>query len=211
MRSELSAPPNRLPRPLGSVALFFVLATIAAGVLTLWQRDGGGAEGPRNRSEVSAQASITPADGRQSSVPRKNNPSPAPTGTRQGGAGSPLSGDLLAKAWLRAFLTRDDRYDDRWVVSVALLSESDVVDDLRAAGPDAVGLQQLTSWRVERVDPVGATDVALDTPTRQVLAYAATVTDGVRTVQKPFVLYAYLDLDGTWRIGSVEQPYSSEG
>ena len=47
---------------------------------------------------------------------------------------SPLLGDALARAWLRAFLTRDDRYDDRWVAPVASLSEEDVVDELRAAG-----------------------------------------------------------------------------
>jgi len=197
--------------PLRSVALFLVLAAITASAFTLWPCNEGRAEGPLSGVGVSATASIAPVHGQLSSLPTVASPSPAPTGLRQSVAFSSLSGDSLARAWLQAFLTRDDRNDDRWVASVALLSESSVVDELRTAGPDAVGLQQLTSWRVERVDRVGDDESAVDTPTRRVLAYAATVTDGARTVQKPFVLYAYLDPDGSWRVGSVVQPYSSEG
>lgn len=211
MRTETFAPQKRGSRPFRSIALFVVLAAVTSTALTVWQRDEGEAIGPASGSEVSDRASLD-APGRQSSsLPGVASPVPALTRTRQGSVDSSLLGDALARAWLRAFLTRDDRYDDRWVAPVASLSERDVVDDLRAAGPDAVGLQQLTRWRVERVDRVADNDSALDTPTRQVLAYAATVTDGVRTEQKPFVLYAYLDLDGSWRVGDVEQPYSSEG
>lgn len=137
-------------------------------------------------------------------------PTPSP-GTSSPAPRPCLQGATLARAWLTGFLTRADRNDDRWASQVAGLSAPSLVDQLRAAGPDGVGLASLRSWRVQRVDPVAAVDRSVDTPTRRVLAYAATVTDGKATEQKPFVLYSYLDPDGCWRVEDVEQPYSSEG
>ena len=43
------------------------------------------------------------------------------------------------------------------------------------------------------------------------LTYAAFVTDGHHTSEKPFVLTSYLQPDGRWLIASLDQPYSSEG
>ena len=54
-------------------------------------------------------------------------------------------------------------------------------------------------------------DQLLETPTRQLLAHEVTVTTATHTEQKPLVLYAGLGLDGPWRVGQFEQPYSSEG
>ena len=54
-------------------------------------------------------------------------------------------------------------------------------------------------------------DQLLKTPTRQLLAREVTLTAGTRAEQKPLVLCAYVALDGPWRAGHVEQPYSSEG
>lgn len=98
-----------------------------------------------------------------------------------------------------------------WVDAVAPLSTPELVTDLRSAGPDLVGLEQLGRWQVTKVEPYEPIDPPVDTESRQLLAYAATVTDGTRTAEKPFELYAYLQPDGRWLIGLVDQPYSSEG
>jgi len=86
-----------------------------------------------------------------------------------------------------------------------------LVTDLRSAGPDLVGLELLSRWQVTKVERFEPIDPPVDTESRQLLAYAATVTDGTRTVEKPFELYAYLQPAGGWLIGLVDQPYSSEG
>lgn len=211
MDNGAAATPNRFSRPLCSAALFVALAAVTAEGFTVWHRDEDEMRGPATTPAASSRAPLKPTNGPPPAMHEHAGPVPIRTGALQRGIGSSLSGDALARAWVRAFLTRDNRNDDGWIGSVAALSTSDVVDELRAAGPDAVGLERLSSWRVERVDRVGDNDTTLDTPTRQVLAYAATVTDGVETVQKPFVLDAYLYPDGTWRVGDVEQPYSSEG
>ena len=54
-------------------------------------------------------------------------------------------------------------------------------------------------------------DQLVKTPTQQLLAREVTFTVGTHAEQKPLVLCAYLDLDGPWRAGHVEQPYSSVG
>lgn len=122
-----------------------------------------------------------------------------------------LSGAALARAWLRAYLTRSDRDDVAWVAPVERMSTLELVVDLRRAGPDLVGLDELSSWRVAAVRPFNPVDVPVDTASRQVLAYTADVTDGVHTAEKPFILYAYRQDNGRWLVGMVDQPYSSEG
>lgn len=51
----------------------------------------------------------------------------------------------------------------------------------------------------------------LKTLTRQLLTREVTLTAGTHAEQRPLVLCAYLDLDGPWRAGQVEQLYFSEG
>lgn len=116
----------------------------------------------------------------------------------------------LATRWLTGYLTRSSRDDTAWQTAIAPLSTQQLVDELTAAGPDAVGLDQLSRWQVVKVAPVRAVDQPVNTPTRVVLSYAATVTDGTVTRTKPFQLYAYLSDDGRWRVGALDQPYSSE-
>ena len=94
---------------------------------------------------------------------------------------------------------------------VARMSTPELLADLRRAGPDLVGLDELSSWRVVAVRPFDPGDVPVDTASRQVLAYTADVTDGVHSAEKPFILYAYRQDDGRWLVGMVDQPYSSEG
>ena len=122
-----------------------------------------------------------------------------------------LQGRALATAWLSGYLTRSSRDDDRWESAIADLSTPELVDELREAGPDMVGLDQFSSWRVTRITAFQAVDQPVDTPSRTTLAYTAVVTDGRRSVAKPFLLYAYRQGDNRWLITLVEQPYSSEG
>ena len=157
---------------------------------------------PRNAAEPTPLASPQVDSGPTEKLSRRAAPS-SPAAC--------LEGDALARAWLTSFLTRRDRNDVGWTSLTGPFSSSRLVDELRRAGPEAVGLKSLTSWRVVRVEPVVAADPSIDTPTRRVLAYAATVTDGTKAEQKPFVLYSYLDPDGCWRVEDVAQPYSSEG
>lgn len=114
-------------------------------------------------------------------------------------------------AWLRGYLTRSSRDDNRWRVAIADLSSPELVAELAETGPDAVGLDRLTSWKVTKVEACGAVDSPVDTPSRRTLAYAATVTDGHHTVEKPFILYYYRQPDNRWLVTGADQPYSSEG
>lgn len=91
------------------------------------------------------------------------------------------------------------------------MTAPDLLQQLASAGPEVVGLQRLDSWRVVRIVPIEVADAPVDTPSRQVLAYAAVVTDGQRRVDKPFQLYCYRGVDGRWLVGAIDQPYASEG
>ena len=132
---------------------------------------------------------------------------------------APQDGPALADAWLRAYLTRDNRDDDRWQAPTAELSTPELLEQLKEAGPDPVGLDQLSQWHVTQVEPWRVTQVEPDDPieppadteSRQLLTYAATVTDGTQIVEKPFELYAYRQDDGRWLIGTIDQPHSGEG
>ena len=82
-----------------------------------------------------------------------------------------------------------------------------------------MGLDQLSQWHVTQVEPWHVTQVEpydpieppANTDSRQLLVYAATVTDGTHTIEKPFELYAYRQDDGRWLIGAIDQPHSGEG
>lgn len=117
----------------------------------------------------------------------------------------------LAVAWLRGYLTRSSRDDDRWESAIANLSSPELVDELRKSGPDSVGADALSSWQVVDVEPVVGIDLPVDTPSRVTLSYAASITDGRRTVEKPFTVSCYRQADGRWLVGLVDQPYSSDG
>lgn len=168
-----------------------------------------------------ATSSATPSTDAATTVPSTTPTPVAATATPSTGpktttrptpaAPRPLSGRPLAEAWLTGYLTRSSRDDTRWVQAVTPLTTSELVADLQASGPDAVGLTRLTSWRVTKIQPYQAVDQPVDTPTRVTLAYAASVTDGRHTSEKPFLLTSYLQADGRWLITSVDQPYSSEG
>ena len=122
-----------------------------------------------------------------------------------------LEGQELASAWLTGFLTRSHPADKRWVAAVRDLTTKELLLKLEAEGPGVVGLKQLRSWRVTRIVSVAAVDQPADTESREVLSYAATVTDGRTALERPFQLYCYLDNEGRWRVAAIEQPYSSEG
>ena len=114
-------------------------------------------------------------------------------------------------AWLRGYLTRSSREDDRWEAAIADLSSPELVAELQESGPDRVGFDQLESWKVAKIEPYLALDQPVDTPSRTTLAYAASVTDGRHTVVRPFILCAYLQVDDRWLITDTDQPYLSEG
>ena len=179
-----------------------LLAFVAAGIAT-----GAYAWG-HHTADVPGAAAAAPLPTNSGSTVRPDSDSPPIPGRRT----TSVSGKSLAGAWLRGFLTRSDRNDPRWESAIASLSDPDLVAQLRAQGPDSIGLTALTSWRVTKISPIKAYDRPVDTPTRTVLAYAATVTDGTTTLAKPFVLTAYrTDRGQPWLVSMVEQPYSSEG
>ena len=122
-----------------------------------------------------------------------------------------LQGRELARVWLTGFLTRSSRDDDRWVDAVRDLTTPELLQQLASAGTAYLGMEDLDSWRVVRIVPITAVEPPADTPSREVLTYAAVVTDGQRRVEKPFQLYCYRNVDGRWLVGAVEQPYASEG
>ena len=192
-------------RLIGVVVLVAGLAVVIA-LLTRQPQPGlpgPPASAPASNGTTAAQATAAPSGTLQAS--------PQPS--------APKNRPALAEAWLRAYLTRDNRDDDRWQTPTAELSTLQLLEQLKEAGPDPVGLDQLSQWRVTQVEPWHVTQVEpndpieppADTESRQLLAYAATVTDGTQIVEKPFELYAYRQDDGRWLVGTIDQPHSGEG
>jgi len=185
--------------------LALAVVVVAAVVFGVVQNRRKGDEGP---SSTAVTPLATPPVRTLTATPT---PAQLPATPSAASSTSALNGQALARAWLAAFLTRATRDDTSWADAVTPLCTPELLVDLRTAGPDLVGLNGLSTWRVTKVEPFEPIDPPVDTESRQLLAYAATVTDGTHTVEKPFELYAYLQPDGRWLIGMVDQPYSSEG
>ena len=185
----------------------------AALVGLIWLRPHQPPTQPADVATTSATAAPTGTSGRPSAQPVTDSLPVAGTPTAAASPASTrtLQGRALAQAWLTGYLTRSSRTDDRWAAAIKDLSTPDLIAQLRRTDPDSVGLDQLDSWRVTKVEPYRMVDRPLDTPTRRTLAYTASVTDGGRAVAKPFELYSYLQADGRWVVAAVDQPYSSEG
>ena len=154
---------------------------------------------------------VTPSRSVATSAPTRRVPGDTPSETPSARRDRSLHGRGLATAWLTGYLTRSSRSDDGWVAAVRDLTAPDLLQQLTSAGPEVVGLEKLDSWRVDLIVPIEVADAPVDTPSRQVLAYAAVVTDGQRRVDTPFQLYCYRGVDGRWLVGAVEQLYASEG
>src|SRR4051794_23905569 len=88
--------------------------------------------------------------GRAPAVPQPPPPPPQPATPRPPRA---LRGRALAVAWLTGYLTRSSRDDGTWIAAIADLSTPNLVQQLKEAGPDNVGLYQLTAWRVATITP----------------------------------------------------------
>ena len=193
-------------RLIGVVVLVGGLAVVAA-LLTLQPQPGpsGPPASAPAPSKVTTTAEATAPSGKLQASPQSSAPK--------------NDGPALAEAWLRAYLTRDNRDDDRWQTPTAELSTPELLEQLKEAGPDPVGLDQLSQWHVTQVEPWHVTQVEpydpieppADTDSRQLLVYAATVTDGTHTIEKPFELYADRQDDGRWLIGAIDQPHSGQG
>lgn len=199
---------RRATTPVGfllSAVVVLIVVYGAANVLP-WLTGRTHTAAPPAAETGTAQAPPPATPAADSSVAATESPTPAAP------AASPAmhADKALATRWLTGYLTRSNRDDTAWQTAIAPLTTQQLVDELTAAGPDAVGLDQLSRWQVVKVAPVRAVDQPVNTPTRVVLSYAATVTDGTVTRTKPFQLYAYLSDDGRWRVGALDQPYSSE-
>lgn len=156
----------------------------------------------------SRQPSPAPSPSETASLsPPTETPTPTPTPTPRS---EQLHGRALAVTWLSGYLNRSDPDDDDWSQSISSLTTPELMEQLKALGPDNVGLTQLKSWRVTKVTGYDPTDKPVDTPSRQVLTYIVTVTDGRASVDKAFELYAYLAEDGRWVIASIDQPFITE-
>lgn len=192
-----------------------VLALIAAAVVALaviWPADRTAPQPNGSPTIVGSTSAPRPAASFEPTGPAPTaSPSPAPVLPSPAPSSRSLQGRDLAVAWLRGYLTRSSREDDRWEAAIADLSSPELVAELQESGPDRVGFDQLRSWKVAKIEPYLALDQPVDTPSRTTLAYAASVTDGRHTVVRPFILCAYLQVDDRWLITDTDQPYLSEG
>lgn len=195
-----------------SVLLLAVVYAAALGLPALMNRWSPGSR-PADVPATAPPASTAAPTGESTTPPSAAPPSTAGSSGRPGTpAARNLSGDRLARTWLTGFLNRTDRADMSWQSAIADLTTDQVLASLRAQGPDAIGLQKLSSWRVIKIAPIAGVDHDPNTATRQTLSYAVTVSDGTHSAVKPFQLYAYrAATDEPWRIGAVHQLYSSEG
>lgn len=184
----------------------FVLAlTVVVGVAVVWSSDQPEPQpGARNPTVHASAPSPRPTTSRAPTADANPSFAPEPSGRS-------LQGRDLAVAWLRGYLTRSSRDDDRWEAAIADLSSAELLAELRQSGPNSVGLDPSSSWRVTKVEAHAAGDPPVDTPSRRTLAYAAFVTDGHRTVKKRFTLYSYLQPDNRWLVTVADQRYASEG
>lgn len=186
-----------------------VLGVVVVILLVSTQWGGGEASSPPQKgAEQPAVPSGMPSPvtaQSQSELPAQTSvPSSSSTPARS------LSGRELAAAWLTGYLNRSSRDDGRWADAIRDITDPDLLAQLQTSGADAVGLFRLSSWRVTAVTPYDGRDQPVDTPSRQVLAYTAAVTDGDTTEQKPFLLYCYRSADQRWLVSMIEQPYTSE-
>jgi hypothetical protein len=179
--------------------------TVVVGVAVVWSSDQPEPQPGAGSPAVYASApSPTPTTGRAPTADATPSFSPEPSGRS-------LQGRDLAVAWLRGYLTRSSRDDDRWEAALADLSSAELLAELRQSGPDSMGLDPWSSWRVTKVEAYAAADPPVDTPSRRTLTYAAFVNDGHHTVKKPFTLYSYLQADNQWLVTVADQRYASEG
>jgi hypothetical protein len=200
IRSWLVGPWQLVTLVVGLVVVILVVST---------QLHREPASGPPPETAASVQASAATGSPVTPATPSAVPPS-APTPSSPSSASRTPSGPALAAAWLTGYLDRSSRDDGRWVEAIRDITDPDLLAQLQAGGPDAVGLFGLDSWRVTAVTPYNDPDQPVDTPSRQVLAYTAAVTDGRTTEQKPFLLYCYRSGDDRWTVSMVEQPYTSE-
>lgn len=177
-----------------------VLVAAMTALLSCWRDESD--RGPTEVVESTAAPSATERD----SEPAEQGATTAAETPRRS-----LQGRDLSLAWLRGYLTRSNREDDRWESAIADLSTPGLVEELQEDGPDGVGLDHLSRWLVTTIKAYPAFDRPVDTPSRVTLSYLAVVSDGRRTVEKPFILYVYRQSDDRWLVTLVEQPYSSEG
>lgn len=145
--------------------------------------------------------------------------SPSPTGSTSTSAGSSstpaptraLSGDELATSWLRAYLTRPTPADTSWTAAVAGISDPALVEQLRSAGPTKLGLPTWGPWQVTDLRPITLPDQGVNTPTRTVSSWVATISDGAgRSETRGFTVIAFQS-SGGWRVAQVTHLYSSGG
>jgi len=114
---------------------------------------------------------------------------------------------------LTGYLNRPEGRDSAaWQPEVRDITSPELMTLLEKRGANLVGLFKLNTWKVTKIVPYkGKADVGASGPSRQVLAYTATVTDGKQSMDKPFILTAYAGKDGRFLVSIVEQPYTSEG
>jgi hypothetical protein len=207
MRSARSLGSLRSVGPWQLVAL--VVGLVAVILVVSTQLHGGATASPPPEGTApirAASATASPVTPAPSSAP----PARGASSTPPARPARVLSGRALATAWLTGYLNRSSRDDARWVDAIRDITDPDLLSQLQSSGPDAVGLFGLNSWRVTAITPYSDSDQPVDTPSRQVLAYNAAVTDGRATEQKPFLLYCYRSDDERWTVSLVEQPYTSE-
>lgn len=207
MRADRSLGSLRSVGPWQLVALVLGVVVLILVVSSQLHRGAASSPPPDGAASVSgASTSASPVTPATHSAPPTRTPSPRPSAS----PARALSGPALATAWLTGYLNRSTRDDGRWVEVIRDITDPDLLNQLQSSGSDAVGLLGLQSWRVTAVTPYSDPDQPVDTPSRQVLAYNAAVTDGHTTEQKPFLLYCYRSGDGRWTVSMVEQPYTSE-
>lgn len=205
-------------KPLLVVVLVVVAAVVVAQLVQRSSTPAGSAAPSPSPSRIGPSVIVRPPGPTATTTPATSAPTvPDPTGP--GSTSAPgqrvrsLSGEELARTWLLGYLTRPDgRHDGRWKSAIADLTSPELMALLADKGPDFVGLFKLTTWQVAGIVPYkGNADVGASGPSRQVLAFTATVTDGRLTFDKPFILTAYAGADGRFVVSTVEQPYTSEG
>lgn len=198
------------------VSILAVLVLVTLAVVLVGKRTNHDPDEPAAASApASSTPAVVPSPSLSTAAPASSPASVAASSTTPTVTTSPtpaqkLTGDQLAHAWLRAYLTRPaGAADESWTTAIAPLSDPALVETL-AKADNPVGLDWPT-WRVTAIKPAPGGEKHANTVSRHMSRWLVTIQGpGNKTAVRLYDLTAYMG-DNGWSVAQAEQGYFSNG
>lgn len=193
------------------VSILAVLVLITLAVVMISKRTTQDrAESAAPSAPSSSAPAVTPSPSPSTDSPASLASSTTPSPTASPTPAQKLTGDQLAHAWLRAYLTRPaGAADESWTKAIAPLSDPALVETL-AKADNPVGLDWPT-WRVAAIKPAPGGEKHVNTVSRHMSRWLVTIQGpGNKTAVRLYDLTAYMG-DNGWSMAQAEQGYFSNG